>query len=181
MKSATQKAEEPEPDVKQPNRDFAELLRANQSMVFSIAYHCLRDRAVAEELAQEVFLELYRRLGELESEAHVTYWLRKVTTNRCIDYVRKRKLRVAVPLENAPEPSSTDEHEDVLMSRKLRVLIAGLPEKARMIIILRYQEELMPEEIAKVMDMPLGTVKSHLHRSLALLRDKIDRSMGEVR
>ncbi|HLJ49504.1 MAG TPA: sigma-70 family RNA polymerase sigma factor [Bryobacteraceae bacterium] len=181
MKTAAQRTEQPKPDEKHSTRDFAELLRANQSMVFSIAFHSLRDRAVAEELAQEVFLELYRRLNELESEAHVTYWLRKVTTNRCIDYIRKRKLRMAVSLDSAPEPSSTDDHEDVLMSRKLRALISGLPEKARMIIILRYQEELMPEEIAKVMDMPLGTVKSHLHRSLALLRDKIDRSMGEVR
>ena len=62
-------------------RPFADLLRAHQAMVFSVAYHFLHDRAVAEEIAQDVFLELYRRLKELKTEAHVAYWLRKVTSN----------------------------------------------------------------------------------------------------
>jgi RNA polymerase sigma factor (sigma-70 family) len=73
-----------------PEMTFAELLRANQSMVFSLAYHFLRDRGAAEEIAQDVFLRLYRKLDELESEKHVTFWLRKVTSHRCIDYLRKR-------------------------------------------------------------------------------------------
>ena len=162
-------------------RPFAELLRAHQAMVFSVAYHFLHDRAAAEEIAQDVFLELYRRLNDLKTEAHVAYWLRKVTSNRCIDYVRKRKLRAAVPLDDAPEPSTVDQREDVLMNRKLQNLVACLPEKARAVVILRYQEDLMPDEIAKILDIPAGTVKSHLHRSLALLREKIGRSLGEVR
>jgi RNA polymerase sigma-70 factor, ECF subfamily len=162
-------------------RTFASVLRAQQSMVFSIAYHFLRDRSAAEEVAQEVFLQLHRRFDELKSEEHITSWLRKVASHRCIDYVRKQKSQAAVGLDHAPEPSVDSEPQDHFMNRRLQSLIGSLPEKSRMVMILRYQEDLMPEEIASVMDMPVRTVKSHLQRSLALLREKIDRSMGDVR
>jgi RNA polymerase sigma-70 factor (ECF subfamily) len=148
-------------------------------MVFSIAYHFLRDRSAAEEVAQDVFLQLHRRFGEFESDAHVAFWLRKVASNRSIDYVRKRKATVS--LEDAPPASVDSSPQDHFLNRRLQSLIGSLPEKPRMVMILRYQEDLMPEEIAHVMDMPVRTVKSHLQRSLAMLREKIDRSMGDVR
>src|SRR5215813_6852124 len=85
-------------------QDFADLVRRHQSMVFSIARHFLADRATAEELAQDVFLQLHASLPTLKSEEHVTFWLRKVTAHRCIDYQRRRKLP-QVSLEDAPEPS----------------------------------------------------------------------------
>jgi RNA polymerase sigma-70 factor, ECF subfamily len=160
---------------------FADVLRANQSMVFSLAYHFLRDRGAAEEVAQDVFLRLYRKMGDLENSKHVTFWLRKVTSHRCIDYVRKRRPRSTVALEDAAEPSIAEEQGDPLLNRRLRQLIATLPEKPRMVMVLRYQEDLTPEEIAGVLEMPVRTVKSHLHRSLATLREKIERSMGDVR
>src|SRR5579862_3346329 len=69
-----------------PELIFSEMLRANQSMVFSLAYHFLRDSGAAEEVAQDVFLQLYRKLGELEDAKHVTFWLRKVTSHRAIDF-----------------------------------------------------------------------------------------------
>lgn len=162
-------------------RTFAGTLRAHQSMVFSVAYHFLRDAAAAEEVAQDVFLELHRRFDTLESEAHVVFWLRKVTSHRCIDYARRRKYHPLVALYDVPEPSVSAEPEDVLLNERLQTLIATLPEKPRMVMVLRYQEEMMPEEIGKVMGMPVRTVKSHLQRSLAMLREKIGRSMGEVR
>ena len=157
---------------------FAELVREHQAMVFSIAYHFLRDRTLAEEIAQDVFLQLFRNLGSLESEAHVTFWLRRVTSNRCVDHVRKRQRQPEVALEDTAELRSVDGQSDPLLSRKLRALLQSLPEKPRLVMILRYQEELMPEEIARVLDMPVRTVKSHLHRSLAMLREKMERSMG---
>jgi RNA polymerase sigma-70 factor, ECF subfamily len=161
--------------------DFTELLRANQSMVFSLAYHFLRDRGAAEEVAQDVFLQLYRKLDELESAKHATFWLRKVTSHRCIDHVRKRGAQPTIALEETAEPSAVEPETDPMLSRRLRQLIATLPEKPRMVMVLRYQEDLMPEEIADILGMPVRTVKSHLHRSLAMLREKIDRSMGEIR
>lgn len=164
---------------------FSDVLRANQGMVFSIAYHFLRDRAAAEEVAQDVFLQLYRSIDELQSETHATFWLRRVTSNRSIDYVRKRKLQAAVALavarDAATEPSVGPEPGDPMLNRRLRALLGSLPETPRMVMVLRYQEDLMPEEIARTLDMPVRTVKSHLQRSLAMLREKIGRSMGDIR
>ncbi len=159
---------------------FAEVLRAHQSMVFSLAYHFLRDRGAAEEVAQDVFLRLYSKIDDLEDAKHVTFWLRKVTSRRCIDYVRKRKLQFTIALEEADEPA-VEPAGDPLLSRRLRQLVATLPEKPRMAMVLRYQEDLTPEEIAEVLEMPVRTVKSHLQRSLAILREKIQRSMGDIR
>ena len=160
---------------------FAAIVRANQAMVFSIAYHFLHDRPAAEEIAQEAFLQLYRRLGELEDETHARFWLRKVTGNLCIDFARKRRRRTLVALDDVPELAAACEGGDPLLERQLRLLIASLPEKPRMVMVLRYQEDLMPEEIAGILGMPVRTVKSHLQRSLALLREKIGRSWGEIR
>jgi RNA polymerase sigma-70 factor (ECF subfamily) len=170
-----------ERDVDPEPRTFASVLRAQQSMVFSIAYHFLRDRSAAEEVAQDVFLQLHRRFDEFESDAHISFWLRKVASHRSIDYARKQKSRAAVGLDSVPVPSVDGQPQDHFMNRRLQSLIASLPEKPRMVMILRYQEDMMPEEIASAIDMPVRTVKSHLQRSLAMLREKIDRSMGDVR
>ena len=155
---------------------FAELVRKHQAMVFSIALHSLRDGALAEELAQEVFLDFYQHLHDLESAAHAEFWLRKVTSRRCIDYVRRLRRQPSVGLEDAPELSSAPVERDPFLSETLRRLTASLPDKARMVVVLRYQEDLAPAEIAETMDIPLNSVKSCLHRALAMLREKLERT-----
>ncbi len=160
---------------------FAELVQQHQGMVFSIAYHFLRDRDLAEDLAQEVFLELYQSLDRIESSAHLTYWLRRVTANRCIDQGRKKVRRREQALEDAPEPSAPAHSSDPLLLEKLQQSVAGLPEKQRMVVILRFQEGLGPAEIAEVLEMPVNTVKSTLHRTLADLRKGLTRKIREVR
>jgi len=67
------------------------------------------------------------------------------------------------------------------VARRLRQYVAPLPEKPRLVVILRYQEDMGPEDIAEILSMPLETVKSHLQRSLAMLREKVTRAIGEVR
>jgi len=164
-----------------PEMTFAEALRTNQSMVFSLAYHFLRDRGAAEEVAQDVFLRLHGKLDDLSDAKHVTFWLRKVTSNRCIDYARKRGSQCAIALQDIEEPAIPARDGDPLLNHRLRQLIGTLPEKPRMVMVLRYQEDLTPDEIAGVLGMPVRTVKSHLQRSLAMLREKIERSMGDIR
>src|SRR5437879_8220142 len=115
-------------------------------MVFSIAYHFLRDRWLAEELAQEVFLHLHKNMRAIQSPSHLVYWLRKVTGHRCIDQARRQKLRPRISLtaylERAPEPAARFAAGDPLLAGILRRLIARLPERSRMIVILRFQEEM---------------------------------------
>lgn len=155
------------------DRAFEAALREHQSMVFSVAYHFFEDHAAAEELAQEVFLELYRHWREIQSSEHLVHWLRKVASRRCIDQARRRKLRRHLSLDDAPEPFSLMPATDPLVKRYIEQLLAALAEAPRMIVILRYQEGLDPAEIAEMLEMPLATVKSHLQRSLALLRKKL--------
>jgi len=158
---------------------FADLVREHQAMVFSMACRYLRNRALAEEIAQDVFLQLYRKLPSLESPDHVLHWLRWVTAHRLIDHSRHEKRRPQSPLEDAPEPAAAPvDNADPLLSEMLRNLVAELPENARLVMILRYQEDLDPMDIAQALEMPLATVKSHLQRSLALLRDKLSRTKG---
>jgi RNA polymerase sigma-70 factor, ECF subfamily len=159
---------------------FAEIVREHQGMVFSIAYHFLNDRALSEEVAQEVFLQLHKHLASLESPEHVVYWLRRATSNRCIDHARHRRLAPQVCLDSVPEPAAADVPGDPMLARRLRRLVASLPPKQRMIVVLRYQEDLEPGEISELLNMPLGSVKSQLQRSLAMLREKVARTMGTV-
>jgi RNA polymerase sigma-70 factor, ECF subfamily len=159
---------------------FGNLVREHQAMVFSLAYHFLRDRSLAEELAQEVFLLLHQNLSSIKSPAHLTFWLRKVTSHRCIDQARRQQARPQMYLEDVPEPAAEDKVSDPMLSKSLNKMVEALPENARMVLILRYQEDLEPTEIAEVTGMPLNTVKSHLRRSLATLREKLIRCIGEV-
>jgi len=160
--------------------DFPVLVRQHQAMVFSIALHFLRDRASAEEVAQEVFFSLHRNLRQIESPAHAAAWLRKVAVQRSIDEGRRRNRRPQVALEDVAEPAARFSPGDPMLSDLLRRLVASLPEAPRMVIVLRYQEDLEPAEIAAALEMPVATVKSHLQRSLAMLRGKLERrGVGE--
>lgn len=155
---------------------FATIVREQQAMVYSIGWHFLRDRSIAEELAQDVFLQLHKNLGSIESPAHLTNWLRRVMTQRCIDHARRARLRPRVGLEDAPEPAARTAERDPLLSTMLDRQIARLPERSRMIVILRFQEEMEPAEIAETLGIPVGTVKSNLHRALALMRGRMEKA-----
>lgn len=139
----------------------------------------LRDRALAEDLAQEVFLQMYRELGSLESEPHLRFWLRRVTANRCIDRLRQggrielQPLDAAAELADAAALPGAESGDDPLLRRHLDALIAELAPRARAVLLMRYQEDLEPLEIARVLAMPVNTVKSHLKRALSSLRVRL--------
>jgi RNA polymerase sigma-70 factor (ECF subfamily) len=162
-------------NVRQTGLDFADLVREHQSMVFSVCWHFLHDRDQAEDVAQEVFLGLHRNLESIQSAAHAGHWLRKVAVQRAIDAGRRRSRRPQVALADVAEPAAETVVRDPMLGETLRRLIATLPEAPRMVMVLRYQEDLDPAEIGQVLEMPVATVKSHLQRSLALLREKLAR------
>jgi RNA polymerase sigma-70 factor (ECF subfamily) len=154
----------------------------HQSMVFSIALRILGDRFLAEETAQDVFLELHAKLDELASDDHVLHWLRRATVHRSIDRIRQRDRRHEVVTDpadfrdlNLPDLAVDASPGDPLLSRQLRQLVASLPVMQRTVIALRYQEDMSVDEIADALSMPVATVKSHLRRTLLLLREKMTR------
>lgn len=162
----------------EPLPSFAEAIEAHKAMVYSIGWHFLRDRLAAEELAQEVFLQLYRNWRDMKSGHHIVFWLRKVASHRAIDCARKLKRRQETSLEEAAEPTALERIHDTFLSTYLERIVASLPEKQRLVVVLRYQEDMDVEEIAKTLDMKPATVKTQLARALDLLRAKTERRMG---
>lgn len=157
---------------------FAEVIERHEAMVYSLAYHFFNDRGRAEEIAQDVFLQLYRNLATIESDAHLLFWLRQVTTRRCIDLTRRSRMK-AVSLEDAGELRAVEKRHDALLDRRLRGLIEELPDIQRAVVTLRYQEDLDPSDICRIVKLPVNTVKSHLHRALQSLRKQLTRKPGE--
>lgn len=153
---------------------FGELIRAHQDTVYTLALRMLKVPEDAEELAQDVFVSVHRHLGRIVSASHLLFWLRRTVCHRAIDRLRRRPAHEAVPLDSVAELPLPDASRDPLLERHLRDLVAGLPPMARAVVLLRYQEDLDPTEIAQTLDMPLNTVKSHLKRSLASLRAGCD-------
>ncbi|MBV8845644.1 MAG: sigma-70 family RNA polymerase sigma factor [Bryobacterales bacterium] len=154
---------------------FAALVKKHQAMVFSIAWNYLHNEALAEDIAQEAFLELHRRLPQIESDLHATNFLRKVAAHRSMDEGRRRRSHPQVAIADIAEPAALPRRADPLLEGALSRLVNSLPDRSRMIVILRYQEDLDPAEIAAVLDIPLGTVKSNLHRALLVLRKRMQR------
>ena len=152
-------------------------------MVFTIARRIVYDPSLAEEVAQDVFFELYGQLPSLASQEHVVHWLRRVTVHRSIDQARRRLRRpqdhaaVSLAEPGVAEPAAAQRESDPWLAERLQQMIASLPIMPRTVIMLRYQEDLMPEEIAALLTMPVATVKSHLQRSLKVLRGRMQRKL----
>jgi RNA polymerase sigma-70 factor (ECF subfamily) len=161
--------------------DFVQLLDRHQSMVFSLALRMTGDRGLAEEIAQDVFLELDRHLTRLESPDHACHWLRRVTMNRSADALRRRRVRgvdLWVEIEEM-HGAQAETRDSSPLGLRLESLLATLPEPQRAALVLRYQEDLTPEEIAATLDAPLATVKSQLQRGLKLLRARAASRLSE--
>jgi RNA polymerase sigma-70 factor (ECF subfamily) len=152
---------------------FAEIVEQHEAMVYSLAWNFFGDRSRAEEIAQDVFLQLYRNLHTIESEAHLLFWLRQVATRRCIDLTRRSKMR-AVSLDDAGDLPARERSGDPLRDRRLKRFVQELPDLQRAVVTLRYQEDLDPSEICRIVGLPVNTVKSHLHRALQALRRKLE-------
>jgi RNA polymerase sigma-70 factor (ECF subfamily) len=148
--------------------EFEKLLDRHQSMVFSIAWRMTGDRGLAEEIAQDVFMELDRNLGKLESDA---LRRRKV---RGMDLWVEMEEGVGVAADAGQQTASV-----APLSARLEQLLSALPEAQRAALTLRYQEDLTPDEIAETLQAPVATVKSHLQRGLKLLRARAETHLKE--
>ena len=179
--------------------EFRRLVETHQRMVFSLALRVTGEYGTAEEVAQDAFLQLFGVLNQdserLESEEHVRFWLRRVTVHRATDAVRRRSRQPeaeagewgdwveAGPGDGQAGPPLLPESGIPLLSSgmeaRLEELLRALPEPLRVAVVLRYQEDTLPEEIAALLGHPVATVKSHLQRGLRLLRRKAAITMKE--
>ena len=165
----------------QSPQTFRAVVERHQARVFSIAQRILGDSGAAEEVAQDVFLELYRALPRLESVDHVTAWLRRVACHRATDALRRRIARgdaMAAEYQDGMALRPVVREFLPLMNRVEQLLLT-LPPAQRAVMVLRYQEDLEPEDIALELNMPLATVRSYLQRGVKMLREKAERTLKE--
>ena len=153
---------------------FIDIVSAHQRMVYSIALRVTGDAGVAEEVTQDVFWELFRSAETIRNEEHVRPWLRRVSVHRATDAVRKRQRQPESGAEEWIEAYTNSPDSPLSLEAQARIdeLLESLPESMRTAVILRYQEDLTPTEIADILAQPLQTVKSNLKRGLQLLRRK---------
>ena len=155
--------------------EFRELIAEHQRLVYSIALRITRDPGVAEEVAQDVFLELHRSVERLEGEDHLRFWLRRVAVHRATDALRKGSRRPESGAESWIDELHGADRSGGLpldrgMAHRLETAVGSLPEAMRVAVVLRYSEELTPDEISRLLGQPLATVKSNLQRGLKILR-----------
>ena len=159
--------------------DFESAVHEHQGMVYSIAFNFFHNSAIAEEVAQEVFLKLYERQQGVENGSHCVAWLRRSTVHRCSDTLRRASFRHEVQVDRFPDIPVDVPETDPLLQEGLRRLIASLPEKPRSVLVLRFGEDMDAEEISRTLQMPVRTVWSHLQRATALIREKAARYLKE--
>jgi len=162
--------------------EFRGLIETHQRMVFSIALRVTGEYGVAEEVAQDVFLQLFRGAERLESADHVKFWLRRVTVNKATDSLRRKSRRPEAVADEWIEEQFVPDGAaklDASIEARLEELLKTLPEAMRIAVVLRHQEEMLPDEIAALLGQPVATVKSNLQRGLQLLRRKAAVTMKE--
>jgi RNA polymerase sigma-70 factor (ECF subfamily) len=159
---------------------FEQLVRRHQRYVFNLAYRVLDDYAEAEEVAQEAFVRVWRGLPGFRGQAQFTTWLYRIVYNLCLNRLPglRRELLQIEPLEEvlvSSDPSPPELFAARELSAFLHAQLDRLPEKYRMVLTLRYLQHLSYAEIAAALELPMGTVQTHLHRARRLLRERLRR------
>jgi len=161
------------------DEDFASIVTEHQATLYRIAFNFFLRNDVAEEVVQDVFLQCFENLKTIESRAHLKAWLRRAVTHRCIDVVRSGTAKKEIQFAELPDVRGSFLDSDPLLSERLRRLISSLPEQQRMIVILRYGEDMDSNEIGEILSIPASTVRSYLQRALVTLREKAYRALGD--
>lgn len=163
---------------------FEELIRSYEKRIYNIAFRMAGDRDDAFDIAQEVCIRIFRSIGKFKGNSSFSTWVYRITSNVCIDEMRKRRSNV-IPLAVASDDGEyeipiADEGklpDEILESREIsdavRSCILELEPEYRMIIILRDINGYTYDEISKVLDVNMGTVKSRLNRARGMLKTKI--------
>jgi len=149
---------------------FSELLKRHKDKVRNIIYLTLSNTDGVDDIAQEVFITVYRHLKNFRFESQFTTWLYRITINKCKDHLRKKNIRsIFLPLKDE-EPVFESINEDTDIKHIVRNAIATLPDKLRIPLVLKDLEGFSYQEIADTMECEIGTVKSRIFRAREALK-----------
>ena len=170
---------------------YRELLRRYERPVFSLIFRMVRDRETAEDLAQETFIKVLNHIDRYRPEFKLSSWLFKIANNVAIDHLRKRTVDT-ISIDGSPHAatraeieatsfdvesrgeSALEEVESRELGSAIERAITRLRPEYRSCIMLRHVEGRSYEEIAAMLDLPLGTVKTYIHRARKELRDALE-------
>ncbi|KON67306.1 RNA polymerase sigma factor SigW [Peribacillus butanolivorans] len=172
--------------LKGDHNAFGEIVELYKDKVFQICFRMLGNRQEAEDLAQEAFVRAFVNIRSFNIQMKFSTWLYRIATNLCIDRLRKKKPDYYLDAEVSGSEGLNmysqiasdmakpeDEVESLELQETIQVEIMKLPEKYRSVIVLKYIEELSLKEISEILDLPVGTVKTRIHRGREALRKQL--------
>lgn len=157
---------------------FPELVRRHQGRLWAVALRTTGDREEAADALQDALLSAYRSASSYRGEARVTTWLHRVVVNACLDRLRRGKARPTVPLpEDGGPPDRRDPLADRETAMEIEAALAALPPEQRAALVLVDVHGMPLEEVAQILDVPVGTIKSRCSRG----RARLAVSLGHLR
>jgi RNA polymerase sigma-70 factor (ECF subfamily) len=180
--------------VERDERAFKELVATHGDQIFNLLYRMIGNKEEAQDLAQEVFITVFKSIDQFRGDSKLSTWLYRVAANHCknrIKYLSRRYDRATGTLDDAAERKSAEQGstpigaghiegpdrvlEGLELERIVQAAIAELEEDHRLVVVLRDIEELSYEEICEITGLPEGTVKSRLHRARLALKEKLEK------
>lgn len=172
-------------------RAYRELIRRYERPVFSLIYRLVRDREKSEDLAQDTFIKVLNHIDRYKPEFKFSSWIFKIAHNTALDDIRKKEIPTLslqgsphekdpaeaaahAPTVTSDEPTPEEFVEGRELGGRIEAAIGELREEYRTAIVLRHIEGRPYEEIAEIMDVPLGTVKTYIHRARLELRERLE-------
>ncbi|OQX53214.1 MAG: hypothetical protein B5M53_07230 [Candidatus Cloacimonas sp. 4484_209] len=157
---------------------FELLVRKYQKSIYRLAYRMTGDHFTADELSMETFLRVYKSIKRFRRGANFFNWLYTIGIHLCLNYLKKEKKRFSMESDKISNISSKNRKEAGLLDKvivketdqKIREAISHLPEKLKIVLLLRIEEELSYEEISRILRIPQGTVMSRLNRARSSLQ-----------
>ena len=183
--------------IARDERAFNELVRAYERRVFALVLRMIGDRAEAEDLAQEVFVQVFKAIGTFRGDAKLSTWIYRIAVNLCKNRAKYLRVRHAgeqeeleavaerVPLGEAKRANvgQVERPDEMIAGKQVEQIvqraILQIEPDFRECLVLRDVEELSYEEIGEIAGLPAGTVKSRIHRARAMLREIVERELGE--
>lgn len=166
---------------------YADIVNLYQNKLYQLCYRMLGNKQEAEDITQEAFVRAYINLHSYDQKRKFSTWLYRIATNLCIDRIRKKKPDYYLDAEVAgtdgldmysqiasEERLPEDVVEQMELQERIQYEISRLPDKYRSVIVLKYIEELSLQEISEILEMPLGTVKTRIHRGREALRKQLN-------
>lgn len=162
---------------------YAQIINKYKNSLYGTILRMTRNPHDAQDLVQEAFIKVYQQLGKYNQTGSFSSWLYRVAINHCMDEFRKKRYQIKQGEIDEGKVANHNHPEIIFLkkekNRQLERLIATLPEDERMIILLRYSNELSYNEISELMDTPLSTVRNKLHRAKKKMRNTVKREGGD--